>query len=76
MIDRAVFSYDRGGVEDDTAEMVNPQALSNLCLSRNGNARDDFDEALNKEPQRLSGNPTLVKPAKDSVNDQRLKRLG
>src|SRR5262245_44186661 len=63
-------------MNNNSTEMMNPQALSNLGLSGNGNARDNFDEALNKEPQRLSRNPAFVKPVKNSVNEQCLKPLG
>ena len=76
MINRTVFSDHCCRMNNDAAEVMDPQALSNCGLSRKGNSGDDFDEALNKKTERLRGNPTFVKPAKDSVNEERLKPLG
>jgi len=75
MIDSAVFPYHRHGIHDEAAEVMNPQTLSYPCLSRNRDACCDFNKALDEEPQWLRRNVTLVEPAKDAVDKQRLKSL-
>ena len=68
MVDRALLSQSRRGVEDDPAEVVDTEAFSDAATRGDGDARRDLDESLDEETERLGGDVSSVEPVEDPPN--------
>ena len=54
---------------------MNAQSFPNSGLGRQGNAGDHFNCAFDNKPKRLGGNPTLIKPSKNTIDQNSPKTL-
>jgi hypothetical protein len=60
VINRASFTDNGFGMQNDPTEMMQSQASANPCLHGDGNSRSDFNHPLREKPERLRRNAALV----------------
>jgi hypothetical protein len=62
-------------MHDNATKVMNAQALPDLSLCWERDARRDLSKTLNQESEWLCWNVALVTPVKDAIDKKRLETL-